>query len=397
MEMKPCVPANLTGRWYGAYRRVDKDGNGQEISVRIDLRDKPGTVETPDGVFDVTEFNTSRDSFSLSAKARSGAGVLDFNGTFDKGGMSFQFREDKTGQDGSVRGSGGGQAERLYIAQWAVGEAALDTPYSHALLALSPAKGPLTWSVVSGSLPDGLSLDSTTGVLSGTPSALGSRDFTVEVRDANGDSFQQPFSFLVSRIVLTTATLPAAFPGQEYRFQLAASGGAQPLVFTNMLSFPFQVPGMPPLPQVSPEGEITFTPEKEGGLLMLRIDDASGNSRTYSLSIEARALTILGSEFLPPAVAGTPFSYTFTTGGQRASVTWNEDTEGLDGTGLTLDAATGTLSGTPAQAGQFLLHMLASDGKSDVSRDFVLSVTAPPAAAPAAAFCSAASRRGVAR
>jgi hypothetical protein len=42
---------------------------------------------------------------------------------------------------------------------------------------------PYTWSVVSGTLPPGLSLNASTGVISGRPSALGTSSFTVQVRD----------------------------------------------------------------------------------------------------------------------------------------------------------------------------------------------------------------------
>ena len=40
--------------------------------------------------------------------------------------------------------------------------------------------GPLTWSVAAGSLPPGLTLNTGTGVLSGTPLAAGGYTFTVQ-------------------------------------------------------------------------------------------------------------------------------------------------------------------------------------------------------------------------
>ena len=41
-------------------------------------------------------------------------------------------------------------------------------------------------SVSSGALPPGLTLNATTGVLSGTPSTAGPYEFTVGIPDANG-------------------------------------------------------------------------------------------------------------------------------------------------------------------------------------------------------------------
>ena len=46
-------------------------------------------------------------------------------------------------------------------------------------------KQPFKWSIFAGSLPPGLSLDETTGVISGTPTQVGEFHFTVEVNDSD--------------------------------------------------------------------------------------------------------------------------------------------------------------------------------------------------------------------
>lgn len=46
------------------------------------------------------------------------------------------------------------------------------------------------WSISAGSLPPGLSLGGTTGVISGTPTAPGTYNFTVRTADPGEPSFQ---------------------------------------------------------------------------------------------------------------------------------------------------------------------------------------------------------------
>ncbi|MCL2488839.1 MAG: carbohydrate-binding protein, partial [Oscillospiraceae bacterium] len=62
------------------------------------------------------------------------------------------------------------------------------TIYSHALTAAGDT--PVTWSIDSGSLPDGITL-STAGVLSGTPTAAGTFTFTVKAVNAGGSDEKQ--------------------------------------------------------------------------------------------------------------------------------------------------------------------------------------------------------------
>ncbi len=63
------------------------------------------------------------------------------------------------------------------------------TEYSTTLAAEGTA--PITWSVSSGSLPEGLSLDAGTGVISGTPTAEGESTFTVEAANDYGSDSRE--------------------------------------------------------------------------------------------------------------------------------------------------------------------------------------------------------------
>ena len=56
------------------------------------------------------------------------------------------------------------------------------TPYSQTL-ATTQSQGVVTWSIISGSLPAGLSLNSSTGTISGNPTSAGAASFTVKASD----------------------------------------------------------------------------------------------------------------------------------------------------------------------------------------------------------------------
>ena len=69
--------------------------------------------------------------------------------------------------------------------------------YAFTLKATPRNGGAITWSVASGALPQGLSLNAKTGVISGTPAAEGTYTFTVKAQEAGGDSAAAAFSLTV--------------------------------------------------------------------------------------------------------------------------------------------------------------------------------------------------------
>ena len=86
--------------------------------------------------------------------------------------------------------------------------------------------GALTWSIVAGTLPQGLSLNPTTGVISGTPTAAGTSSFTVRVADTAGQAATQALSILInlpSPPNITTTTLPGGTVGQAYESRVAGN------------------------------------------------------------------------------------------------------------------------------------------------------------------------------
>ncbi|MBD3298972.1 MAG: hypothetical protein GF341_09975, partial [candidate division Zixibacteria bacterium] len=92
-------------------------------------------------------------------------------------------------------------------------------------LAATGGDGTYRWSLVSGSLPAGLSL-ATDGTISGTPTEDATSSFRVEVASAEmADSVS--FSIVIAPPApsMTTTTLPDGTVGQHYSGSLAAAGG----------------------------------------------------------------------------------------------------------------------------------------------------------------------------
>ncbi len=95
---------------------------------------------------------------------------------------------------------------------------------------------PLNWSIFAGTLPPGLNLDPTTGVISGTPIVpAGTSSFTVQVQDAGGQSDTQALSIVINLFNapnITTATLEGGTVLQSYNQTLRANGGTGALTWT---------------------------------------------------------------------------------------------------------------------------------------------------------------------
>lgn len=85
------------------------------------------------------------------------------------------------------------------------------TAYS-ATLAATGGKTPYQWSMSSGSLPPGLQLNTSTGIISGTPSQSGTFQFTAQVKDSSSQTASQPLAIPVSTQTSGSYDGPAQLP-----------------------------------------------------------------------------------------------------------------------------------------------------------------------------------------
>lgn len=110
------------------------------------------------------------------------------------------------------------------------------TTYS-TTLAATGGVAPYAWSITTGSLPAGLTLNTQTGVISGTPAAAGTFNFTAQVSDAQSpaDTASRAFSLTVNApapLTIITGKLPDARRSRNYSYTLQATGGLKPYAWS---------------------------------------------------------------------------------------------------------------------------------------------------------------------
>jgi hypothetical protein len=242
-------------------------------------------------------------------------------------------------------------------------------------LAASGGVTPYAWTLASGSLPSGLTLDPATGTISGTPAATGEFPVTVTVTDAQGAAASRS---LVIRIfeplrILTTA-LPEGTEGVAYQAQLQAAGGAPPYVFSVLSG---ELPGGLAL---AGDGSISGAPAASGEFTFtVRVTDSVQltHERVFTLKVFLRPAII--TETLPDGRVGDAYSATLSATG-RGPFNWSLSAGALP-QGLSLNAQTGAITGTPVQHGDFSIGITVTDGNQpplSAQRTFLLRIALPP-------------------
>jgi len=142
-------------------------------------------------------------------------------------------------------------AGTLAITTGSLSDAVAGKFYSSGSMTVAGGTEPYSWSVVgSQTLPSGLSLDSSRGIIAGSVATAGTYAFTVQVADS---SYPKPTATqvlqltVVPPIKITTTSLPAAIQNVPYAYPLVATGGTLPLVWS-------AGSGLPTWLEVSPSG-----------------------------------------------------------------------------------------------------------------------------------------------
>jgi hypothetical protein len=240
------------------------------------------------------------------------------------------------------------------------------TAYSSTLSA-SGGTTPYSWSISSGSLPAGLTLNSS-GQISGTPTTAGTSSFTVKVNDSSSPaqtataSLSITITTSVTPVVITTASLPGGKTSTAYSSTLSASGGTTPY------SWSISSGSLPAGLTLSASGQISGTPTTAGtSSFTVKVTDSSSpaQTKTASLSITVTSSVTpvqITTSSLPSGKTGTSYSSTLSATGGTTPYNWSVSSGSLPA-GLTLSTS-GQISGTPTTAGTSSFTVKVTDSSS---------------------------------
>jgi Putative Ig domain len=123
------------------------------------------------------------------------------------------------------------KSEREFIVTVAAQPGTVGSAY--AVQVSADGVGALVWSVASGTLPPGLVLSPSSGLITGTPAVTGTFAFKLSATDSRGVTANVDLTIQVyPRLSLATTRLAPARVGRSYRANVRASGSVQPLTFT---------------------------------------------------------------------------------------------------------------------------------------------------------------------
>jgi Putative Ig domain len=231
-------------------------------------------------------------------------------------------------------------------------------PYSFQLTTDNPAAGG-TWSVVSGPLPAGITLNSQTGQLSGSPTTAGDYTFKIQVSDGvRSDS--ETYTLSVVQPLAIGAVPNAAEVGVAYSATPGATGGKP--------GYAWSLAGGTTLPAGltldAATGAISGTPTAPGSdTFELLVTDSLGLTKSQSVPFKVSAKLGLAHKPLLAAKVGAAYSAVLRATGGVAPLKWAllGGRPGSLPAGIKLNVRTGALSGTPKKAGVYRLRFQVTD------------------------------------
>lgn len=223
-------------------------------------------------------------------------------------------------------------------------------------------------------LPPGLSIDASTGKVSGTPINGAIGDSTITVTDGTV-SAQQEVSLTVAPPITLSGTPVGAIIGRMYQFVPTISG-ANPEATT--ITVTVTEGTLPDGLDLNPtNGAITGIPTTAGSATFtLGVTDSyTSSAASFTISVERRVAI---NAYVAPAYVGADYTGELEATGvsQGDTNTWSIIAGSLPD-GLTLDPASGTISGTALMEGSYTLTVQLVSGEQTTSNVVIFQVLVP--------------------
>lgn len=235
------------------------------------------------------------------------------------------------------------------------------------ILRASGGTVPYAWAIVDGSLPVGLELSEDAGVIFGTPSATGESTFTVQVTDAIGSSNTKELTIRTVEIT-TASTLPGATVGTPYSQALTAAGMSGTVLWSIIDG------ELPPGLELAGDGTISGTPtgtESADFGFTAQMLDGGGAVCSKDFTIFLTACVPQGFITAESFVGNVGWPYSFQILGNNDDslpgsglrffrqetvpdpIVWQLAPGSNFPPGLSINAASGLISGTPTTPGDY--------------------------------------------
>ena len=256
----------------------------------------------------------------------------------------------------------------------------IGTPYS-LTFAATGGSSPYVFTLASGNLPDGLTL-APSGALTGTPTAANLFTFILRVTDSPPQSITpnqttKQFTLRITAPLSVTTPSPINVTvGSSFTIVNTASGGQTPYQW-----FVAQGSQLPSWLTLATDGSgfLSGTPPAPGTTnFTIQVTDAAQSSAVKALSIVAQTaapLVISTTSPLPAGTVGVNYPpLTFAATGGTPPFTWTRDSGEIP-LGMSLDPATGVLSGTPQISGSYPITIRVTDAaKATATKLFTLPI-----------------------
>lgn len=233
-----------------------------------------------------------------------------------------------------------------------------------------------TFAVTSGALPPGVTIDSTSGALSGTPTVAGLYHATITATNLAGGASQDVDIRIDESPAFTSATTFSFTLGTAGSAVVTTSGSPIPTIALTSGTLPA---GLSFVDMLNGTATVSGTPT-ESGVFSITLTATGHGTAAQNVTVVVVEAPTFVSETPPQFVVGTPASFTVhTRGWPRPALTIDA---GSLPAGLTFaDNGDGTASiaGTPTAADDTTLTLSATSSSGTTSRTLHLSVAQSPA------------------